>query len=72
MHLTVMFWEPVIVFLEDRIGDPNSKAMCRYGSYGTSYVAELDIGKVADLELIEPKISLFNWHILCIDIDIHS
>ena len=37
--------------------------MRRYGSYGTSYVIELDIGKVADLELIEPKIPLLNWHI---------
>jgi len=38
-----MLWEPVVVFLEDRIGDPNSKAMRRYGRYGTSYVTELDI-----------------------------
>jgi len=37
--------------------------MLRYESYGTSYVIELDIGKVTDLELIEPEIPLFNWHI---------
>jgi len=37
--------------------------MHRYGSYGTSYATELDIGKVIDLELIEPKIPLFDWHI---------